>query len=243
MSGWIWAFCIVALAGVVVALVWLVRHVQDERSQGSAWLDIFVVRWTWYLAGGLLIGAGCAAAFIWSAGAEGEWPNALGLSVLFLPITMPLTGFFTWLIPGLVKDFRSTGTATFNHGYQQRLLSIAVIGILATVAVPACSDYKDRVALKKALDDAAQVRARIGEYHTKEARLPIAAEAGAFKVDSDKRSIAYDAAMRMVVITMKERQEGKRFGWQANLEDKDVKWTCRAIDLEPKYLPRECETK
>ena len=55
------------------------------------------------------------------------------------------------------------------------------------------------------------------------------------------RSISYDPARRAIVVTMAAfPYEGKSFGFFAEDRDGAPGWTCRAIDIDTKYLPAGC---
>ncbi len=63
-----------------------------------------------------------------------------------------------------------------------------------------------------------------------------------FRVDAGKNAqcVAYDAAKRMIVVTMGEHFKDQRFAIQAEEKGGPIAWTCRTIDLDPKYLPAAC---
>ena len=56
------------------------------------------------------------------------------------------------------------------------------------------------------------------------------------------KSVVWDTAGRSVVITVgePESQGGKRIAIYAEERNGTLYWTCRAIDLEVKYLPASC---
>jgi hypothetical protein len=66
---------------------------------------------------------------------------------------------------------------------------------------------------------------------------------GAKTESRNVRTIHYDTERKAVVITMgRLPYEGKRFGFFAEERDGKMEWSCRKIDLDPKYLPAACRS-
>lgn len=100
---------------------------------------------------------------------------------------------------------------------------------------------RDKVA--EGVSIAATLQSPIAAFYEKHKRLPDPQEAAQFRHSSPTKftaSVGWDATRKAVVATMGERFNGKRFEIAAEEKDGALVWTCRSIDLEPKYLSAAC---
>jgi hypothetical protein len=125
------------------------------------------------------------------------------------------------------------------------LMAIAVTCFVVYVGFGA--GYNSRRYVTYAMEDAGRLKSDVTDFRRANKRWPDAAEAlkmpGAKALSRDVESIVYDAERKAVVITMGHRPyEGKRFGFFAEERDGKPDWSCRTIDLDPKYLPAGCRS-
>jgi Tfp pilus assembly protein PilE len=135
---------------------------------------------------------------------------------------------------------RSPSSWTFTGAL---LLGILGVLLVIAVAVPAYSGYAPRAKVSEGVSIAASLRAPIAEFHAKHQRLPGPEEAKKFSYGEPMHYtalVAWDAARKAIVVTMADRFQGKRFEIAAEEKGGTLEWTCRTIDLEPKYLPASC---
>jgi pilin len=125
----------------------------------------------------------------------------------------------------------------------------ALTGVLIFVipwfllAAPAMyADYGPRAKVLESVALAASLKEPIAAFYEEHKRLPAPHEAEKFRVDAGKyaQSVAYDAGKRRIVVTMSDRFKDQRFAIQAEEKDGTIAWTCRTIDLDPRYLPAAC---
>jgi hypothetical protein len=124
-------------------------------------------------------------------------------------------------------------------------VAAAVVLVVLVILKGSCSGYDTRRVVSEAIGEAAAVKARVEEFYRKNAALPGAADAPAFRIDatqaSSARRIEWNATARSVVITMDgEPYAGKRFAFEPVVRDGRLDWTCRSIDIDVKYLPAAC---
>ena len=126
------------------------------------------------------------------------------------------------------------------------LIVFVVIVIPVAWAIPAWHGYRSRALISEALADGGAMRSRVAEFYEKNRRLPQPADATGLQLAGSDlkraRSVAWDAPGRRIVITVSEPESlaGKRIALNAEERDGRLDWSCRAIDLEGKYLPGAC---
>ena len=115
--------------------------------------------------------------------------------------------------------------------------------LLPLVAIPEYQYRADRERVIEGVLTASALKSPITEFYERHKRLPDPQEAAQFRHSSPMNftaSVGWDAARKAIVATMGERFNGKRFEIAAEERDGALVWTCRTIDLEPKYLPGAC---
>ena len=103
--------------------------------------------------------------------------------------------------------------------------------------------YTPRAKVSEAVLAASGTRTELTEFFAKERRLPGPAEAARFRAERPSKyveSVVYEPGQTRIVVTLREVQPGKRFAIYASAKDGNLAWSCRTIDLEPKYLPGAC---
>ncbi len=133
---------------------------------------------------------------------------------------------------------------SFTSGVEAFLTAILalVIPYFLLVAPAAYDNYAPRSRVSEGVSLATLLKSPIAEFYAEHKRFPDAREAEKFRIDGGKytQSVAYDAGKRMIVVTMGDRFKGQRFAMRAEEKSGTISWTCRTIDLEPRYLPAMC---
>lgn len=139
------------------------------------------------------------------------------------------------------KALRPPSFATGVEALVTAILVLVIPGFL--LAAPAWyADYAPRAKVGETVLLANSLKQPITDFYHEHRRLPALHEAEKFRVDGGKyaQSMAYDAGSRMIAVTLGDRFKDKRFARHAEEKDGTIVWSCRTIDLEPKYLPAAC---
>jgi type IV pilus assembly protein PilA len=115
--------------------------------------------------------------------------------------------------------------------------------IVYIAVAPMYGGYTPRAKVSEAILTASTTRTDVTNFFENERRLPRADEAERFRADQPSRYVerlVYEPQEKRIVITLREIQPGKRIAFYASEEDGKLTWTCRAIDVESKYLPSPC---
>ena len=128
------------------------------------------------------------------------------------------------------------------------MIVVAIIGILASVAIPAYQDYVARSQMAEGVATAGALKTSISEFHSAQGACPAA---GIFD-DADggryTASATHDAAC-VITVTMRNASpvnaaiQGGTFLMTPtiNANNRIVNWTCSAGTLAVKYLPSGCQ--
>src|SRR5262249_45270879 len=103
---------------------------------------------------------------------------------------------------------------------------------------PMYADYTPRAKVSEAGLTASATKTQVADVFAKGRRLPRGDEASQFRADRPSKpvqTVAYEPAEKRIVVTLSEIQPGKRFAMYASEENGALTWTCRTVDLEPKY--------
>jgi hypothetical protein len=122
-------------------------------------------------------------------------------------------------------------------------LLIVIPGWILYVSMTAHLEYQIRERASEGRAIAMTLREPVAEFHANQRRLPGPQDAAQFSYREPMkftRSVAWDPARRAIVVTLGEREEGKRFEFAAVEKDGALEWICRTIDFDAKYLPSSC---
>ena len=123
------------------------------------------------------------------------------------------------------------------------LLLIVIPAWMIYVSAQAQYEYHGREQVAEAARIAGELRVPVAEFHQQHGRLPGPQEAARFQHAEKMRytaSVGWDAGRGAIVATMAERFKDRRFEMAATAKDGKLEWTCRPIDLDPKYLRADC---
>ena len=126
------------------------------------------------------------------------------------------------------------------------MIVVAIIGILASVAIPAYQDYIARSQVSEALSLAGGPKTAIAEYWSSEGTFPSNnAAAGVATTINGSYVSAVSSSNGLITATMKS--SGVSQGIQgATLQISplttagSIKWTCKGGTIANKYIPTSC---
>jgi len=158
--------------------------------------------------------------------------RVLGKSEVKVPRRNP----FAWLLALFVPHMPgAAGGASIR-------VTVAMIGVLAAVAIPAYQDYTVRAKLSTVLTDGHRAARTVGQFYERNGGLPQDLASAGFKPQdprlesismTDKGAIKMQLAFGPVA--------GKSFYLVPSLDaDKHVIWKCYAGSVAPRYLPPQC---
>src|SRR5690554_5564695 len=133
------------------------------------------------------------------------------------------------------------------------MIVVAIIGILASVALPAYQDYTKRAHVSEGLALAAGAKAALTEYYSSMGTWPAdAAEAG---IDTnitgnavDSVVLSGDANGQVIVITYNSKVDGanNELALSPYTTSGSIRWSCRQAGtgitngIDTKYVPANC---
>ena len=167
---------------------------------------------------------------------------ALGIAYLLLVfVLLPLYADSLYLYR-LKRDGKAPKPPSVFTGIGAFLL-IVIPGWILYVSMTAHLEYQIRERASEGLSRASALRTPVAEFYANERRLPDQQEAAKFAETEPmqfSKSVGWDPARRAIVVTLGEREEGKRFEILAIEKDGMLEWKCRTIDFNAKYLPSSC---
>jgi len=143
------------------------------------------------------------------------------------------------------------------------MIVVAIIGILASLAVPTYQDYTARAQVTEAFSLAGAQKLGITEYHSSYGAFPKSnMEAGVISKDGDKIEGKYVASVvvsrgkkgnddvAMITATMKNTDvasgiQGKKLVLRGMVSNGAYNWDCNkdaGTDIDNKFLPAVCRT-
>jgi type IV pilus assembly protein PilA len=120
----------------------------------------------------------------------------------------------------------------------------ASVALFAALFLPVLTGgYAPRAKVSEAVLAASSLRSEIDEFYREQRRLPNEQEAARFRAEHPSRWVArivYEPQEKRLVVTLREIQPTKRFALVAREDEGELRWICRTIDLDRKYLPPHC---
>ncbi len=130
------------------------------------------------------------------------------------------------------------------------MIVVAIIGILAMIAIPAYSDFTVRSKVSEGLSLASGAKTSVMEYYMTQGKWPVnntvAGLPHAEKIQGDfVRSVSIQD--NQVVVTFGDGAgldlTGKALVMAADDKEGSIVWSCKAGDIENKYLPPNCRNE
>ncbi|MGQ0546736.1 MAG: pilin [Betaproteobacteria bacterium] len=120
----------------------------------------------------------------------------------------------------------------------------ASIALILMTVTASYGDYSGRAKVSEGILSGYAMRTQVSEFFQEHGRLPAAAEAAKFDRSVASKyveSVAYDAARKAVVVTMRAPFAGKHIELRPVVQaDRLVEWRCGSPDLPKKELPGSC---
>ena len=143
----------------------------------------------------------------------------------------------------LVLDYEQTPLDYIAGG--NAMTSVAIIGILAAVSIPAYQDYTVRARASEALVSASQLKLELAEYYLVNGALPAENDNERFLIETDTATIYYDATDIVIKIIysggVNNRLSGTELHLRPNLtEDGYISWTCSNESAPEALIPSSC---
>jgi type IV pilus assembly protein PilA len=131
------------------------------------------------------------------------------------------------------------------------MIVVAIIGILATVAIPAYQDYTNRAKVSEAMGALSAAKTSVSEFYATEGLMPANSSAAGINTGALGKyvaSVAYTKtsdAVGVVEVTLAASGlaadlVGKKFKLTGTGSTSGVNWVCSTTDAPSKYLPASC---
>jgi len=123
--------------------------------------------------------------------------------------------------------------------------TVAVMGVLAAVAIPAYQDYTYRARVSGALFAASQLKFELLEYYIENGALPSTESGEYFEVENDEAAIYFDPEAGVIKIVYAEGVDGGLSGAELNLvpvvsDGDSIEWVCSNVSVTENWLPSDC---
>lgn len=130
-------------------------------------------------------------------------------------------------------------------GPASALITIAMIGIVAAIALPAYQEYTVRAKMVAAVSVGRQAAAAVGNYYRDNGKVPGTLEEARFKLTSPVPGVDrvnFDPSNGMVTVGVTiPPVAGKSIFLAPYLDDnKRIVWHCGSREIDPKLLPQDC---
>ena len=150
---------------------------------------------------------------------------------------LPRRNFFAFVLALFVPRVGMAG------GGASLLITVAMIGILAAVALPAYQDYTIRAKVSEALIEGDRAATSVTDFYYRSGLVPPNLEATGFAASGSRwvRGVSITQQGIVRVELAFSPVEGKAFLLVPSLDsNKKIVWKCAPGDVELKYLPARC---
>ena len=125
------------------------------------------------------------------------------------------------------------------------MIVVAIIGILASIALPAYQDYTKRAHVTEGIALASGAKTAVAEYHATNAAFPttnaLAGLADATDIVGNAvKSVTVGAAGIITAVFNEKVEDDKTLILTPTDSTGSVTWTCDAGDVSAKYVPSKC---
>lgn len=127
------------------------------------------------------------------------------------------------------------------------MIVVAIIGILASVALPAYQDYTKRAHVSEGLSLAAGAKAAVTEYYSSMGKMPSGNESAGLSVAGDITGNAVTSVEMvdgLITITYNDKVDSSnvQLALSPATSGGSIKWTCKpgATPIDTKFIPANC---
>ena len=155
-------------------------------------------------------------------------------------IRHPRRNFFAGALSIFVPRVGAVG------GAASVLVTIAMIGVLAAIAIPAYQDYTIRAQVAQALIDANAIKARIADYVAENDAFPSTLQDLGFSADTLQTSDGafsigvYDDGIIGIELGVDPSGQSQYLVLEPYLDEDRLEWACYGQNANPGYLPSAC---
>jgi hypothetical protein len=128
------------------------------------------------------------------------------------------------------------------------LVTVAMVGILVSIAIPAYQDYTIRAQLDSALSDASSIKTAVDEYTSKNGAWPTSLIELGFEyetiptTDGNYDIGLYDSGMIGIVLDVDGAGTERYLVLEPNINDGEINWICYGQNAVVKHLPIACRS-
>lgn len=123
------------------------------------------------------------------------------------------------------------------------MIVVAILGILASIAIPAYNDYIIRARVAELINIGSAAKTGVSEYVITNGSFPASADEGGFTLVTTNmvESMAYDADTGAITITADEDNVGAALAivLTPSIDTGAISWVCSATGAT-KYAPASC---
>lgn len=148
---------------------------------------------------------------------------------------------FAWFLSMFIPNLGGGGLFSL-------MLTVAIIGILAAIALPAYQDYTIRVRSTSAYNEATTIKAALTEYVVANNQWPTSLLDLGYKTETISNAeagysigIFENGVIGANVGSETGGEDNRKYVvLEPSTEDGEITWSCYGSNLEEKYLPSEC---
>ena len=123
------------------------------------------------------------------------------------------------------------------------VVTLAMIGILAAIAIPAFQGFQQKATVAGAYAAGVDASAKVERYLSEQGKIPTLAQAGVSAGASGVRRMTIDpetAVLRVVTAASSPQGEGMLVFELSMDADKKIAWACTAEGILPAAVPQGC---
>lgn len=147
---------------------------------------------------------------------------------------------FAWLLSLFIPRFGSGGIGSL-------LVTVAIIGIFASVALPAYQDYVERARFASAYSSAQEVKNKVTEYTVTNNEWPQSLQSLGYANDeindtaSNTQIGIYNNGIVGVKVGIDDSGKEKYIVLEPEVINSEIKWQCYGENVLVKHLPKSCQ--